>query len=45
MADRFDKAIVAQRLKLVEIGVSALGVIGFWMHSVPICSSRCSCSA
>src|SRR4051794_12382322 len=36
MADRFDKAIVARYVKLVEIAVSALGVIGFWMHSVPI---------
>src|SRR5256714_1867305 len=36
MADRFDKAIVARYVKLVEIAVSALGVIGFWLHSVPI---------
>jgi acyl-[acyl-carrier-protein]-phospholipid O-acyltransferase/long-chain-fatty-acid--[acyl-carrier-protein] ligase len=36
MADRFDKAIVARYVKLVEIGVSALGVAGFWLHSVPI---------
>src|SRR5215211_6689294 len=36
MADRFDKSIVASRVKLVEIAVSALGVVGFWMHSVPI---------
>ena len=36
LADRFDKAIVARYVKLVEIAVAALGVIGFWMHSVPI---------
>src|SRR4029077_5637155 len=36
MADRFDKAIVARYGKLVEIAVSALGVVGFWLHSVPI---------
>jgi len=36
MADRFDKAIVARHVKLAEIAVSALGVIGFWLHSVPI---------
>jgi acyl-[acyl-carrier-protein]-phospholipid O-acyltransferase / long-chain-fatty-acid--[acyl-carrier-protein] ligase len=36
MADRFDKAIVARHVKLVEIAVSALGVVGFWLHSVPI---------
>src|SRR6185436_15014270 len=36
MADRFDKSIVAGRVKLTEIAVSALGVIGFWLHSIPI---------
>src|SRR3954464_4049615 len=33
MADRFDKAIVARYVKLVEIAVAALGVIGFWYHT------------
>src|SRR6516225_3973061 len=33
VADRFDKAIVARRLKLVEIAVAALAVIGFFLHS------------
>jgi acyl-[acyl-carrier-protein]-phospholipid O-acyltransferase/long-chain-fatty-acid--[acyl-carrier-protein] ligase len=36
MADRYDKAIVAQRLKLCEIGVSIIAIIGFVMHSVPL---------
>jgi acyl-[acyl-carrier-protein]-phospholipid O-acyltransferase/long-chain-fatty-acid--[acyl-carrier-protein] ligase len=36
MADRFDKSIVARHVKLVEIAVSALGVVGFWLHSIPI---------
>src|SRR5436305_2497393 len=36
LADRFGKAIVARYVKLVEIGVSALGVVGFWLHSLPI---------
>ncbi|HVG52621.1 MAG TPA: acyl-[ACP]--phospholipid O-acyltransferase, partial [Xanthobacteraceae bacterium] len=36
IADRLDKANVAQRLKFVEIGVAAIGVVGFWMHSIPI---------
>ena len=36
MADRYDKAFVAQRLKLVEIGVAFLAVIGFFAHSVLI---------
>jgi acyl-[acyl-carrier-protein]-phospholipid O-acyltransferase/long-chain-fatty-acid--[acyl-carrier-protein] ligase len=33
-ADRHDKAWVAQRLKLAEIGISVIAVIGFAMHSV-----------
>ncbi len=36
MADRYDKAIVAQRLKLAEIGVSVVAIAGFVMHSVPV---------
>src|ERR1700751_4982709 len=34
MADRYDKALVAQRIKLTEIGVSAVAVFGFWLHTV-----------
>ena len=46
MADRFDKAIVARYVKLAEIAVAMLGVVGFWLHSDRrSCSSRCSCSA
>ena len=33
MADRYDKALVAQRIKFAEIGVSALAVLGFWLHT------------
>jgi acyl-[acyl-carrier-protein]-phospholipid O-acyltransferase/long-chain-fatty-acid--[acyl-carrier-protein] ligase len=36
MADRFDKAAVAKWVKLVEIAVAGLGVVGFWLHSIPI---------
>ena len=36
LADRFDKAIVAQRLKLAEIGVAMIAVLGFALHSVPV---------
>ena len=36
IADRYDKAFVARRLKLVEIAVAGVAVIGFWAHSVPI---------
>ena len=36
MADRYDKARVAERLKFFEIGVAALAVGGFWLHSIPL---------
>src|SRR5580693_2385674 len=36
VADRFDKARVAQRLKLAEIVVAVVAVIGFAVHSVLI---------
>jgi acyl-[acyl-carrier-protein]-phospholipid O-acyltransferase / long-chain-fatty-acid--[acyl-carrier-protein] ligase len=34
LADRYDKALVARRLKFAEIGVAALAVAGFAFHSV-----------
>jgi acyl-[acyl-carrier-protein]-phospholipid O-acyltransferase/long-chain-fatty-acid--[acyl-carrier-protein] ligase len=36
IADRYDKAVIAQRLKLAEIGISVIAIIGFVMHSVPV---------
>ncbi len=36
MADRYDKAVVAQRLKLAEIAVAAIAVSGFVLHSIVI---------
>ncbi len=33
IADRYDKAVVAQRLKFVEIGVAAIAVVGFVVHA------------
>src|SRR3974390_3086893 len=36
VADRFDKAFVAERLKLIEIGVAGIAVAGFWVHSIPL---------
>ena len=36
MADRYDKAVVAQRLKLAEIGISVIAIIGFAIPSVPL---------
>src|SRR5947207_13552618 len=32
MADRYDNALVAQRLKLAEIGVSVIAVVGCWLN-------------
>jgi acyl-[acyl-carrier-protein]-phospholipid O-acyltransferase/long-chain-fatty-acid--[acyl-carrier-protein] ligase len=34
MADRYDKALVAQRLKLAEIAIAGLAVVGFALNSV-----------
>jgi acyl-[acyl-carrier-protein]-phospholipid O-acyltransferase/long-chain-fatty-acid--[acyl-carrier-protein] ligase len=34
LADRFDKALIAQRVKLIEIGAAALAVVGFVFQSV-----------
>ena len=36
IADRFDKAYVAARIKLAEIPIAALAAVGFYLHSVPI---------
>jgi acyl-[acyl-carrier-protein]-phospholipid O-acyltransferase / long-chain-fatty-acid--[acyl-carrier-protein] ligase len=36
LADRYDKALVARRLKLFEIAVAALAVAGFAVHSLII---------
>ncbi len=36
IADRYDKAVIAQRLKLVEIGVAAIAVLGFVLHSIVV---------
>jgi acyl-[acyl-carrier-protein]-phospholipid O-acyltransferase/long-chain-fatty-acid--[acyl-carrier-protein] ligase len=36
LADRFDKAVVARRLKLAEIAVAAVAVAGFAQHSLPL---------
>ena len=36
IADRFDKAMVARRLKFIEIGIAFVAVAGFSSHSVPV---------
>src|SRR6478609_3549922 len=34
LADRYDKAVVARRLKFAEIGIAFIAVLGFGIHSV-----------
>ncbi len=36
LADRYDKAFVAQRIKLAEIGAAAIAVAGFAFHSLTL---------
>ena len=36
LADRYDKALLAKRLKFAEIFAALLSVLGFWLHSVPL---------
>jgi acyl-[acyl-carrier-protein]-phospholipid O-acyltransferase/long-chain-fatty-acid--[acyl-carrier-protein] ligase len=36
LADRYDKASVAAVIKLVEIPITGLAAIGFFLHSIPI---------
>jgi acyl-[acyl-carrier-protein]-phospholipid O-acyltransferase / long-chain-fatty-acid--[acyl-carrier-protein] ligase len=36
LADRYDKAYVAARVKLFEIPIAALAAVGFFLHSVPM---------
>ncbi len=36
IADKFDKSLVARRLKLVEIGAAAIAATGFLLASVPV---------
>jgi len=36
IADRFDKAVVAKRLKFAEIFVAGLSVLGFWLNAYSV---------
>lgn len=36
IADRFDKAVIAQRLKFAEIAVAGIAVAGFLLHSLVV---------
>jgi acyl-[acyl-carrier-protein]-phospholipid O-acyltransferase/long-chain-fatty-acid--[acyl-carrier-protein] ligase len=35
-ADKYDKAYVAERVKLIEIPVALIAAVGFYLHSIPI---------
>ena len=43
LADRFDKAVIAEKLKRAEIPVALLGGAGFILHSVPILFVALAC--
>src|SRR5580704_11902740 len=36
LADRFDKAVMPQRLTLAEIAAAAIAVVGFMFHALPV---------
>src|SRR5215211_6084311 len=36
LADRYDKALLARRLKLAELAAAGLAVLGFALHSIPV---------
>ncbi|WP_375410070.1 acyl-[ACP]--phospholipid O-acyltransferase [uncultured Methylobacterium sp.] len=36
LADRYDKAVVAKRLKFAEIFAAGAAVLGFYLHSIPV---------
>ncbi|MCB1491325.1 MAG: acyl-[ACP]--phospholipid O-acyltransferase [Rhodobiaceae bacterium] len=36
LADRFDKAVMARKLKFAEMGAAALAVVGIWLASIPV---------
>ncbi|TGV62503.1 hypothetical protein EN801_049360, partial [Mesorhizobium sp. M00.F.Ca.ET.158.01.1.1] len=36
IADRFDKALIARRLKFAEIGAAAVAVVGIALSSIPV---------
>ena len=43
LADRFDKAVIAEKLKRAEIPVAMLAGLGFIMHSVPVLFVALAC--
>jgi acyl-[acyl-carrier-protein]-phospholipid O-acyltransferase/long-chain-fatty-acid--[acyl-carrier-protein] ligase len=43
LSDRFDKALIARWVKIVEIGIMALGAWGLWQGSVPVLLASLFC--
>src|SRR5687768_2398023 len=43
LSDRFDKALIARWVKIVEIGIMALGAWGLWQGSVPLLLATLFC--
>ena len=36
LADKYEKSMLVRRIKLLEIGLMALGALGFYLHSLPL---------
>ena len=36
LADRYDKALIARRLKFAEVFAALLSALGFYLHSIPV---------
>ena len=45
LADKYDKAYIAQRVKLWEIPAALIAAAGFYLHSIQFCLSRFLVSA
>jgi acyl-[acyl-carrier-protein]-phospholipid O-acyltransferase/long-chain-fatty-acid--[acyl-carrier-protein] ligase len=43
LSDRFDKALIARWVKIVEIGIMGLGAWGLWQGSVPLLLAALFC--
>ena len=41
MADKFDKAGLARLVKILEMLIMAVAMLGFFVHSLPYCSLPC----
>jgi MFS family permease len=45
LADKYDKALLARLVKLLEMAIMGVAAAGFWLHSLPVLMGRCFCSA